>query len=84
MVASRNVGCFLRVVLSTLKHVSASIWNDSDSPEYILRSLRNGDGNENGKKAIGLDWQNNCNFARVSRFFAHFFAVAARLQREGA
>ena len=84
MVASRNVGCFLRVVLSTLKHVSASIWNDSDSPEYILRSLRNGDGNENGKKAIGLDWQNNCNFARVSRFFAHIFAVAARLQREGA
>ena len=27
-----------------------------------------GDGNENGKKAIGLDWQNN-NFARASRFF---------------
>ena len=25
------------------------------------------DGNENGKKAIGLDWQNN-NFARASRY----------------
>ena len=42
-----------------------------------------GDGNENGKKAKGLDWQNN-NFARASRFFVHFFAVAARLQRESA
>ena len=34
-----------------------------------------GDGNENGKKAIGLDRQ---------RVFLHFFAVAARLQRERA
>ena len=32
-----------------------------------------GDGNENGKKAIGLSLQNN-NFARASRFFVHFFA----------
>ena len=39
------------------------------------------DVNENGKKAIGLDWQNN-NFARASRFFVHFFAVSARLRRE--
>ena len=42
-----------------------------------------GDGNGNGKKAIGLDKQNN-NFARASRFFAHFFAVVARLRRETA
>ena len=42
-----------------------------------------GDGNENGKKAIGLDWQNN-KFARASRFFVHFFGVVARLQRENA
>ena len=50
-----------------------------------LGSLSNddGDGNENGKKAIGLDKQ-NINFARASRFFVHFFAVAARLQRESA
>ena len=33
------------------------------------------------QKAKGLDWQNN-NFARASRFFAHFFAVTVRLQRE--
>ena len=42
-----------------------------------------GDGNENGKKATGLDWQNN-NIVRASRFLVHFFAVAARLQRESA
>ena len=63
-----------------------------------LGSLSNDDGddNENGKKAmgldkrewarslsLGLDWQNN-NFACISRFFLHFFAVAALLQRESA
>ena len=42
-----------------------------------------GDGNEEGKKAIGLDWLNN-NCARASRFFVHFFAVVAQLQRESA
>ena len=48
----------------------------------ILESLRNddGDGNESGKKATGLDKQNN-NFARASRFFVHFSTVVARLQR---
>ena len=30
-------------------------------------SIDDGDGNEDGRKAIGLDWQNN-NFARASRF----------------
>ena len=47
-----------------------------------MRSLSNDYGNdyENGKKAIGLDWQNN-NFAHASRFFVRFFAVTARLQR---
>ena len=39
-----------------------------------------GDVNENGKKAIGLHWQNN-NSARASCFFVDFFAVAARLRR---
>ena len=37
--------------------------------------------NENGKNAIGLIRKNNI-FARVSRFFVHFFAVAARPRRE--
>jgi len=53
----------------------------------MLGSLSNddgdGNGNENGKKAIGLDWQNN-NFACASCFFVHFVTVAARLQRESA
>ena len=49
----------------------------------ILGSLSNDDGdvNENGQKAIGLDWQNN-NFARASHLSVHFFAVTARLRRE--
>ena len=37
-------------------------------------SKNDGDGNENGKKATGLDWCNN-NFARASRFFVHFLAL---------
>ena len=43
-----------------------------------------GDGNENGKKARGLDWQHNNNFARASLYFVQLFAVAARVQRESA
>ena len=51
----------------------------------LIGSLSNDDddGNENGKKAIGLNWQNN-NTVRASRFFVHFFAFIARLQRESA
>ena len=51
----------------------------------IIGNLSNDDGDvkENGNNAIGLDWQNN-NFPRASRFFVHFFAVVARLQRESA
>ena len=41
-------------------------------PSAKLGSLSNddGDGNKNGKKAIGLDWQNN-NSALASRFLVH-------------
>ena len=46
-------------------------------------SNEDGDGNEHGKKATGLDKQNN-NFSRVSCFIVHFVTVAARLQRESA
>ena len=47
----------------------------------ILESLSNddGDANENGKKAIGLDWQNN-NSTRASHVFVNFLAVIARVQ----
>ena len=49
--------------------------------EGVLGSLSNDDddGNKNGKKTIGLDWQNN-NFARASCFLVHFFAVIAWLR----
>ena len=49
----------------------------------LIGNLSNDDGDvkENSNNAIGLDQQNN-NFARASRFFVHFFAVVARLQRE--
>ena len=69
-------GTMVTTILSATQHYSIVA---------TLGSLSNddGDGNENGKKAIGLDWQNN-NFARASRFFVHFLAVVARLQRESA
>ena len=55
-------------------------WNKSEfmdcPPKKEIRSLSD-DGSENGKK----DKQNN-NFARASRFFVHFSAVVARLQRQ--
>ena len=57
-----------------------------EASRYMIREFtRNddGDGNENGKKAIGLNKQSN-NFARTSRLFVHFSAVFARLQRETA
>ena len=62
-----------------------NLWPYSVCLFYTLGSLSNddGDGNENGKKATGLDKQNK-NFARASRFFVHFLAVVARLQRESA
>ena len=43
----------------------------------------NGEGNDNVKKVVRLDLQNN-NFARALRFFLHFFAVTARPQRKSA
>ena len=50
-----------------------------------IRELKHddGDGNENGKKAVALDKEDN-NFLRASRFFAHFFAVVSRLRLEPA
>ena len=37
-------------------------------------STNDGDGNENGKKATGLDWQHK-NLSRASRFFGHFIRL---------
>ena len=68
--------------------LSASIWCRIAYFRQEIGSLSNDDGdsdangNENGKKAT-IAWRTN-NFASASRFFVHFFAVAARLQRESA
>ena len=53
--------------------------------DFSLGSLNNSDGDvdKNGKKEIGLVWQNN-NFECASHFFVHFFAVTAQLLRENA
>ena len=50
----------------------------------VFERKHNNDGDviDNGKKTIGLDWQNNNFSVRASRFFVHFFAVTARLRRE--
>ena len=84
---------------STVKKVSIEwSWHRISSMDSILRkkvyrvsahvslgglSNDEGDVNKNGKKAIGLDWQNN-NAACASFLFLHFFAVAAQLQCENA
>ena len=49
----------------------------------MLESLSNddGDANENGKKAIGLDWQNN-DSTRALHVFVNFLAVTAQVQCE--
>ena len=43
--------------------------------KWTLESLRNGDGNKNGKKA-------KHNSARASRYFIHVSSLTPRLQRE--
>ena len=71
-------------ILPNRRNVSFSL--EENFREEMVKSLTNddGDGNENGKKAIGLDRQQNSSFVYKSRFFVHFFAVVARLQRESA
>ena len=55
------------------------------SKDSIIGSLSNddADGNENGKKAIGLISKTTTLHVHHA-FFVHFFAVVARLQRENA
>ena len=66
----RKSSLFLSAHFPVVKWRSRSVANVGD-----------GDVNENGKKEIGIHYQNN-NFARASRFFAHFFVVTALLRRE--
>ena len=46
----------------------------------LLGSLSNDD----GKKAVGVDWQNNNFIYTCITLFVHFFAAVARLQHENA
>ena len=68
-----NTGLF-----TTLLFVVCVALPHSPHPIGSLRQ-KNGDGNNNGKKAIDLK-QNN-SFARASRIFVHNFAVTAWLRR---
>ena len=45
------------------------------------RDVDDFDDNEDGKKAVGSDEQNN-NSARASRFLANFLTVVARLRHD--
>ena len=74
---------YIILIYLTLHENNKKISRLSDlfkSTSYVKRRRRQ---RERQKKTIGLDWQNN-NFARASRFFVHFFAVASRLTRKGA
>ena len=53
--------------------------NKTAVPQKIIGSLSNDD----GKRAIGFDWESN-NSTRTLRFFVHFFAATALLRRENA
>ena len=57
---------------------NAGFWHSGRLFGLGSESNDDGNGNENGKKALGLDWQNN-KFVRTSCSSVHFFAVTARL-----
>ena len=67
----------MMMMMMMMMTTTTTIANDDNG------ELKQRQGNETSKKAIGLDWQKN-NFARASRFFVHFLAVITRLQRESA
>ena len=79
-VSSRGVGVSMRPRFSPPRDTYGSMETELRVQSAAIKgSLSNVDANvnENGKKAIGLDKQNN-NFVLASRSFVHFFAVTAR------
>ena len=62
------------------------IWVVGQGHGIIIGSLNNdnSDGQENGKRAIGLYLPNNNFVTSALRFLIHFFAVVAGLQSETA
>ena len=73
--------CFLTTMLPRPRSLAISFWGIFE----LIRSLSSddADGNENGKKAIGLISKTTTLHVHHA-FFVHFFAVVARLQRESA
>ena len=79
-VSSRGVGVSMRPWFSPPRDTYGSMETELRVQSAAIKgSLSNVDVNvnENGKKATGLDKQNN-NFVHASRFFVHFFVVTAR------
>ena len=81
-VSSRGVGVSMRPRFSPPRDTYGSMETELRVQSAAIKgSLSNVDVNvnvnENGKKATGLDKQNN-NFVHASRFFVHFFVVTAR------
>ena len=79
-VSTRSVGVSMRPRFSPPRDTHGSMETELRvQSAAIIGSLSNVDANvnENGKKATGLDKQNN-NFVHASRFFVHFFVVTAR------
>ena len=79
---SVNLG--LQVVLEELK-IEETLKILKEEEVFSIGSLNNyeGDGNEDGKKAIGLNKKKQ-RLCTCITLFVHFFAVAVRLQRESA
>ena len=63
----------MMMMMSLMMMMTTTTIADDDNGELKQRQ-----GNETGKKAIGLDWQKN-NFARASRFFVRFITTAVFL-----
>ena len=76
-VSTRGVGVSRRPQFSPFRDTHGSMETELRVQSAGSLSNHDADINENGKKAIGLDRQNN-NSALALRFFVHFFIVTAR------
>ena len=89
IITSTRTNLFVYTVLMLMSTQSSLAYTSACAYAYTCALVKNrlkqrrGDVDENGEKAIGLDWQNN-NSARASSFCVHFFAVTARLRCENA
>ena len=80
---SKLVGIVAIKTEKTQIHFSSDVLVAVAPLDLKVPIIHDGDVNETGIKAVGLDWQDN-NLARASCFFVHLFPVTARLRRENA